>query len=256
MLEDYISKICGVCIVGGVGKRLRPFTNEKPKAILPVGLERKAMLEFVLTPWKKAGIRKYVFCTGYKGEIIENYFGNGEAFGIEIEYSKEEERLETGGAIKNAIDNKKISKENPIVVFYCDDLVRLNAVEFLKTHMRGVENGFKATIVATDKFRTHYGILETTVDEGIKKVVSFEEKPLIDKNANVGIYCLEPEVLEMIDKKRPPFKFEKVILPKLVEKGWLAVFEISWEDWVPINTDKEYEVVIKTNLEDFYSKIS
>jgi NDP-sugar pyrophosphorylase family protein len=257
MLEDYISKVCGVCVVGGVGKRLRPFTDEKPKAMLPVGLERRAMLEFVLMPWKKAGIRKYVFCTGYKSEMIESHFGSGDAFGVKIEYSKEEERLETGGAIKNAIDNKKISKKNPIVVFYCDDLVRLNAVEFFKTHIKGLENGFKATIVATNRFRTHYGILETeTDDEGIKRVVSFEEKPLIDKNANVGIYCLEPEVLKMIDEQKPPFKFERVILPKLVEKEWLAVFEISWEDWIPINTDKEYEIALKTNLKDFYSKIS
>ena len=55
---------------------------------------------------------------------------------------------------------------------------------------------------------------------------------------------------------KAPFKFERVILPELAERGWLAVFEISWEDWIPINTDKEYGIALNTNLEEFYSKTS
>ena len=253
MLKNYLSKICCVSIVGGEGRRLRPYTDNRPKALLPVGLEKKPMLEFTIMPWIKIGVKKYVFCTGYMGEIVENHFKDGEKFGIHIDYSVERTSLETGGAIKNAIDNKKLSKNQPIVIFYCDDLVKLDTKDFLKSHLFGIKHGFKATLVATSKFRPHYGILEVeNVGKGMKRVVDFKEKPLIDKNANVGIYCLEPEVLKLIDKFEPPFKFERMILPELVKRGWLMVYEIPWDNWLPINTDKEYNEVLKMNLTDFY----
>jgi mannose-1-phosphate guanylyltransferase len=252
-----ISNICVVPIVGGVGKRLRPFTNETPKAMLPIGLEKKPMLEFTTMPWVNFGIKKYIFCTCYKSEIIEKYFGNGSRFGVEIDYSKEKNNLETGGVLKNAIDNKKLTTDKPIIIFYCDDIVRLNVKDFVETHIKGVkEFGFKATIVATNKFRVNYGIMDVeTLDKGIKKVTSFNEKPLIEKYANVGIYFLEPEVLELINKCQPPFKFEKLILPELVKKEWLMLHEISHDDWIPINDDKDYEIALKTNLTDFYSRV-
>jgi NDP-sugar pyrophosphorylase family protein len=253
---DRFSRISAVAVIGGVGKRLRPFTNEKPKALLPIGIERKPMLEFTMIPWCGEGIKNYVFCTGYKGEMIEEHFGNGGNFDAKIEYSREMNKLETGGAIKNAIDNKKLTTENSVIIFYCDDIVRLNVKKFISAHVKGVkEFGFKASVVATNKFRAHYGIMEVKpLKEGMKRVMSFEEKPLIEKHANVGIYFLEPEVLEMIDKQKAPFKFERVILPELTKKGWLMLHEISHEDWVPINTDKEYESALNMNMTDFYSK--
>lgn len=257
MLNDYVSRVCGVSIVGGEGKRLRPFTDHKPKALLPAGLEKRPMLEFTIKPWLKLGVKKYVFCTGYRGEMIERHFGNGSKFGVQIDYSVEETKLETGGAIKNAIVNKKLPKNQPIIIFYCDDFVRLNTEDFIKSHILGVKkHGFKATLVATDSFRCDYGIIETeNIDDKIKRVVDFKEKPLIKRHTNVGIYCLEPEVLEYIDSLQPPFKLEKVVIPELMKRGWLMVFEIPWKNWLPINTDKDYENILKTNLTDFYSEV-
>jgi len=254
-LKKYISTLCGVCVVGGRGRRLRPFTSDRPKAILPVGMEKKTMLEFVIKPWIELGIKNYVFCTGYKSELIEGYFGTGKKFGVKIDYSKERINLETGGAIKNAINNKVLNKNAPIVVFYCDDLVRLDLSDLVKMHISGTKHGFKATVVTTDKFRTNYGIVETKLlKNSLKKVTAFKEKPLIEKNANVGLYVFEPEVLELIDRHNAPFKLERVVLPELVERGWLMMHEISWEDWLPVNTDKEYEQVMKIDLTNFYSK--
>ena len=217
-----------MCVVGGVGKRLRPFTSDRPKAMLPVGIEKKPMLEFVMKPWVRLGIKKFVFCTGYKSKLIESYFGNGKTFGIKIEYSREKTNLKTGGAIKNAIKNKTLNKNTPVVVFYCDDLVRLDPTNLIKMHINGKKHGFKATVVTTNKFKTNYGIVEVKLlKNGLKKVTDFKEKPLIEKNANVGLYCFEPEALELIDKHRPPFKLERIVLPELVKRGWLMTHEIS-----------------------------
>ena len=250
--EDYISNLICIAVVGGEGKRLRPFTSDKPKALLPVGIERKPMLEYTMLPWVKTGIKKFVFCVGHRGEEIEKYFGDGSKFGIHIDYSKEEERLETGGAIKNAINNKRLPKDHPIIIFYADDFIRLDPKGLINKHLEGAKNGMKATLVATTHFRTDYGLIETS-DMEIKKVTKFEEKPLIKKSTNAGIYLIEPEVLELIDKEKLPFKFERIIIPKLVDLGWLIAYEISWEDWIPINTDKDYDKILKMNLDDFYS---
>ncbi len=256
MLKNYISSLCGVCVVGGKGKRLEPLTSSRPKAMLPVGVEKKPMLEFVIKPWIRLDVKNYVFCTGYKSELIKNHFENGKNLGIKINYSREKTNLETGGAIKNAIKSKILNKNLPVVVFYCDDLVRLNPSDLVKIHMAGRKHGFKATVVTTNKFKTNYGIVEAKLlKNGLKKVIDFKEKPLIKKNANVGLYIFEPDVLELIDKHQSPFKLEKIILPELVERGWLMMHEIPWEDWMPINTDKEYEKVMKINLTNFYSKV-
>ena len=257
MLRNYISNLRGVCVVGGMGKRLRPFTNDRPKAMLPVGMEKEPMLEFVIKPWIRSGVKNYVFCVGYESELIESFFINGKKYGIKIDYSREKTNLETGGAIKNAINNKILDKSGPVVVFYCDDLVRLSLSDLIKMHITGRKHGFKATLVTTNKFKTNYGVVETKLlRNGLKKVTDFKEKPLIEKNVNVGLYVFEPDVLELIDEHEPPFKLEEVILPGLVERGWLTTFEIPWENWIPINTDKEYEEVMKVNLTDFYTNVS
>jgi NDP-sugar pyrophosphorylase family protein len=149
-----------------------------------------------------------------------------------------------------------LNKKKPIIVFYCDDLVRINPFDLIKMHIKGKRQDFKATLVATNRFKTNYGIVEEKLlKNGLKKVIDFKEKPLIEKNANVGVYCLEPEVLELIDKKLPPFKLERTILPELVERNWLIMHEILWDDWIPVNTDKEYEEILKTDLTSFYSKV-
>jgi mannose-1-phosphate guanylyltransferase len=256
MLKNYVSSLCGVCIAGGVGKRLRPFTDDRPKAMLPVGIEKKPMLEFAIRPWVGLDMKNFVFCTGYKTKLIEDYFEDGKNLGIKIDYSREKNNLETGGAIKNAMQNGILDKNASIIVFYCDDLVRLNPFELIKMHITGKKHGFKSTLVATDKFKTSYGIIEAKAQKnGLKKVNDFKEKPLIEKNANVGVYCFEPEVLDLIEKHQPPFKLERTILPELAERNWLMMHEISWDDWIPINTDKEYEDVMKINLTNFYSKV-
>ena len=182
-MKQYISSLHGVCVVGGRGRRLRPFTTDRPKAMLPLGIEKKPMLEFAIKPWIRLGIKNYIFCTGYKSELIESYLGDGKKFGIKIDYSREKTNLETGGAIKNAINNKVLNKGAPIVVCYCDDLVRLDLSDLVKMHISGTKHGFKATVVTTDKYRTNYGIVETKLlKNGLKKVIDFKEKPLIEKN--------------------------------------------------------------------------
>jgi len=90
-----------VILCGGLATRLRTLTEKIPKSMIEIG--GKPFLEHQLELLKKNGIFDMIFCIGYKGEHIENYFGDGSRFGVKIKYSREkEELLGTGGALKQA----------------------------------------------------------------------------------------------------------------------------------------------------------
>jgi N-acetyl-alpha-D-muramate 1-phosphate uridylyltransferase len=90
-----------VILAGGLGTRLRPLTNTVPKAMVPVN--GKPFLEYELNLLKTNGIFDIVLCVGYLGDIIHDYFGNGERLGIRISYSYDgEELLGVAGALKRA----------------------------------------------------------------------------------------------------------------------------------------------------------
>ncbi|HMT27232.1 MAG TPA: sugar phosphate nucleotidyltransferase, partial [Candidatus Absconditabacterales bacterium] len=90
-----------VILAGGLGTRLRPITETIPKPMVEVN--NKPFLEYQILMLKKYGFKKILMLIGYKGEMIENYFQDGEKYGVKIEYSYEgDELLGTGGAIRNA----------------------------------------------------------------------------------------------------------------------------------------------------------
>ena len=90
-----------VLLVGGLGTRLRPITESVPKPMVEV--EGKPFLEYKIESLKKYGIKKFILCVGYLGHLVEEYFGDGKRFGVDIAYSYErDELLGTAGAVKNA----------------------------------------------------------------------------------------------------------------------------------------------------------
>ena len=89
-----------IILAGGLGTRLRSVVSDRPKPMALV--EGKPFLEYVLQGLKKSGIDDIIFAVGYKGGMVEEYFGDGSRFGIRARYAYEEELLGTAGAIKNA----------------------------------------------------------------------------------------------------------------------------------------------------------
>src|ERR1044072_3754597 len=81
LVKEHKLPVRAVVMVGGKGNRLRPLTEDLPKPMLPVG--DKPLLELIVEQLKQAGIRKVHFATHYKGEIITDYFNNGEGFGVD-----------------------------------------------------------------------------------------------------------------------------------------------------------------------------
>ena len=125
-----------VVLMGGLGTRLREYTKTCPKPL--VDINGKPFFSYQLEIMKIAGFRKYVFCLGYRSEQIEEYFGNGSEFGVEIQYSYDgEELLGTGGAVCKALPYL----EEDFLLIYGDSFMDINFFEVLVRYWQGCREG-------------------------------------------------------------------------------------------------------------------
>ena len=172
-----------VIMSGGLGMRLRPHTENCPKPMLLVA--GKPILEHIIERAKTEGFSHFIIALQYLGHIIEDYFGNGENFGIRIEYLRETTPLGTAGALSLLIPRPEL----PFIVTNGDVLSDIRYGELLDFHARH-------TAIATMAVRLHewqhpFGVVQT---QGVD-IVGFEEKPVARTHINAGIYALSPEAL-------------------------------------------------------------
>lgn len=179
-----------IIMAGGIGKRLRPQTNNCPKPMLKVG--GKPVLELILERALNAGIKKVTISVNYLRHMVEDYFGDGSAFGLDITYLREDKPLGTAGALSGL----KISPTKPFFIMNGDLISEVNFQNLLDFH---VSNGADATMtVRSHETQNPYGVVLT---EGLK-IVGLEEKPSYRANINAGIYVLNPSALKMLPKKQ------------------------------------------------------
>ena len=128
-----------VVLMGGLGTRLKEYTHNRPKPM--VEIEGKPFFEYQLRLMKLAGFRKFVFCLGYRAEMVESYFGDGHQFGVEITYSYDGPRLlGTGGAIRKALP----LLEQDFMLIYGDSFMDINYFEVVVRYRNGLQAGKKA----------------------------------------------------------------------------------------------------------------
>ena len=141
-------------LVGGLGTRVRDALPDLPKPMAPV--RARPFLEYLLADLKKAGQQNIVFCVGHQAEKIEEYFGDGKRFGLDVEYSRERELLGTAGAIKLA--QPLIASENFLLL----NGDCYNAVDFQLLLAQHMSTPASATLVATHvEDRARFGSLES-----------------------------------------------------------------------------------------------
>jgi dTDP-glucose pyrophosphorylase len=223
--KEYPNKV--ILMVGGLGTRLRPLTNDMPKPMLKVG--DKPILETIIDRFKKSGFKNFVFCVNYKAEIIKNYFGNGSKFGVNIEYVDENKRMGTAGALS-------LLKEKPKEAFFVmngDLLTTLDFSYLLEYHHK---NEAVATMAVREhKYQVPFGVVNL---EG-NKIRSIEEKPTFNFFVSAGIYVLEPETIDLIPKNE--FFDMPDLFNKLIEaKKETVSFPIK-EYWTDIGRIEEYK---------------
>ena len=180
-----------VIIAGGLGTRLRPLTNNTPKPMLPIG--EKPILEHLVNWTKKGGIKSVILCVSYLKESIEDYFGDGEKFGVKIEYAISKKPLATAGQLKTAEE----FIEDDFVCMYGDSIFNFSLRNMMKQH-----SSKKAFItMSLNEYKTNfpYGVIETSKNG---KVKSWNEKPEIKANVNMGCYVMNSKVFNLIPKNK------------------------------------------------------
>ncbi|WP_296705873.1 nucleotidyltransferase family protein [Algoriphagus sp.] len=221
-----------VLMVGGRGIRLEPLTQNIPKPLLKVG--NKPILQTILERLHLFGFRNIYLCTNYLSESIEEFCGDGSAFGLSIRYFKEEKKLGTIGAVKYLENQLKL----PFLVMNGDLLTSLNYKSVLDFH---IENNARLTIgSASYEAKVPYGVLQT---EGCH-VTSILEKPTYSFRISGGIYALSPEALSHIPIGNF-FDITDLMEALLKEKESVVAFPIE-EYWLDIGQHQDYE---KANLD-------
>jgi dTDP-glucose pyrophosphorylase len=218
----------GVVMAGGYGKRLYPLTKETPKPMLHVG--DKPILESIISQMRAAEIVDIFVTTHYQSEKIENYFGSGAEFGVNIEYILEDTPLGTVGSLR------RLSQVDRSILLINGDIY--SEVEFDKMLTYHSELGADLTL-AVKKYEINipYGIVE--VVPGQVDVQNFIEKPTYKLFTNAGIYILEPSVIREIPKHGRVEMNQ--LLNILISKNKKLVTFPLLEQWIDIGVPKEYE---------------
>ena len=242
-------------LAAGKGTRVRPITHTIPKPMIPI--LQKPVMEFLLELLREHGFTEVMVNVSHLAEEIENYFRDGQRFGVEIAYSFEG-RIEDGELIGDALGSagglKKIQNfqrffDDTFVVLCGDALIDLNLSEAVRRHR---EKGALASLITKRVPReqvSSYGVVVTDEDGRVR---SFQEKPDVADAAsdmiNTGIYIFEPEVLDYVPSG-VPFDIGSDLFPKLVESG-APFYALPMEfEWVDIGKVPDYWQAIRSVLQ-------
>lgn len=185
-LETPTNKNQVILMLGGLGKRLRPLTNDIPKPMLKVG--NKPIVESIIEGFKQYGYTNFIFSVNYKKEVIQDYFQNGDIMGVSIDYIEEKKRMGTAGAL-SLLENRPTE---PFFVMNGDLLTQVNFDQLMQFHQE--QNAVATMCVREYEYQVPYGVIET---DGVE-LISIKEKPIHRSFVNAGIYVLSPEVFEYI----------------------------------------------------------
>lgn len=177
-----------IIMAGGLGTRLGELTRDTPKPMLHVN--GKPILHRIVESFEAAGFHNFIFCLNYKSEIIQHYFGNGDTLGVDIDYTFEDKRLGTAGAL-SLINKSKLTED--FIVANGDVITSLSFDHLLDTHIK--HHGIATMCIKEYSIQLPYANIISDDDGNLKNL---EEKPLVPFYINAGIYALNPTVLEYI----------------------------------------------------------
>ena len=220
-----------IILAGGKGTRLRPYTTVFPKPLMPIN--DMPILEVVIRQLKKAGFKKVTMAVGHLAELIEAFFNNGNKWGLDITYSREDQPLGTAGplaALKNL--------DHTFLVMNGDVLSDLDYADLVRFHHN---QDAIATIAMYDK--------EVKIDLGIIKsdeqhqIYDYIEKPTLTYQVSMGIYVFDKQVIDFIPAERY-FDLPDLIhtLIKAQQKIVGYRFDGYWKD---IGRREDYEQAVE-----------
>lgn len=221
-------------MAGGLGKRLRPMTNECPKPMLKVG--GRPILESIVEKFRLHGFTNLFVSVNFEGDQIKSYFGDGAQFGVKIQYIEEESPYGTAGAL--ALLPEKPAK--PMIIMNGDLITSLNFQHLLQFHE---EHKKLATMSVCElQLEVPYGVV--SLEEQF--VINVEEKPRQKFFINGGVYVIEPVLIDCIPKNT---HFDMTSLLQLMKEKneKITAFPVR-EYWLDVGRNIDF---IKAN-QDFH----
>jgi NDP-sugar pyrophosphorylase family protein len=216
-----------VILAGGLGTRLRPFTEVIPKPLLPIG--EKSVLELQIERLKRYGFDEIFLATNYKADYLERFVGDGSHYGVRVTLSRESKPLGTAGPLTLLQD--KLTE--PFVVMNGDIL---SLTDFSKLYQFSLEKQAWLTI-AIKRHITPYAFGDVFFDGD--RVTGIEEKPRIVKFILAGIYVMRPDIFTVIPHNTY-YGMDKLI-KDMIARG-LPVVKYELRDyWLDIGEPADYQ---------------
>jgi NDP-sugar pyrophosphorylase family protein len=216
-----------VMLAGGLGTRLRPFTEIIPKPLLPIG--EKSVLEIQIGRLKKYGFDDIFLATNYKADYLERFVGSGAHYGVKITVSREPSPLGTAGPLTLLQD--KLTE--PFIVMNGDIL---SLIDFGKFYQFAMDKQAWLTL-AIRRHITPYAFGDIYFEGD--RVTGIEEKPDIVRFILAGIYVMRPEVLTVIPRDTY-FGMDMLIKEMLSRQLPVVKYEME-EYWLDIGQITDYE---------------
>jgi mannose-1-phosphate guanylyltransferase len=239
-------------LAAGQGTRVRPLTYDLPKPMIPI--LGKPVMEYLVEHLARYGVKEVMVNVSYLHEKIEEYFGEGQRFGVQIGYSFEGYVDDGGKVVPSPLGSagglKKIQEfggffDETTIVLCGDALVDLDIRSALFEHR---QKGALASVITKEVPRdkvSDYGVVVTD-HEG--RVLSFQEKPKPDEAlsnlASTGIYIFEPEAIDLIPSGRQ-FDIGSELFPLMVEKGLPFYAQKRFFNWIDIGKISDYWAVLQ-----------
>jgi len=224
-----------VILAGGLGKRLKPFTEAIPKPLLPIG--EKAVLEIQIERLKMYGFDEIFLATNYKSDYIENFFGDGSRYNVKLKISRESKPLGTAGPVTLL----KRELNEPFVLMNGDIL---SSIDFKKFYDFAFKKNTLLTIsVKKEILPFAFGNIFFEGDY----VTGIEEKPDIITYILAGIYVMKPGIFEYIPEDTY-YGMDTLLKKFISEKIPIAKYEMT-EYWLDIGRLTDYE-----KAQDIYEK--
>ena len=221
--ENYV-----VIMAGGLGSRLGSLTKDIPKPMLLV--KGKPILEYIVESFKSQGFYKFIFCLNHKKEVNQDYFKDGKALDVEIEYLIENKKLGTAGALSLLEKNKF---KEPFFVINGDVITSVDYQSMLNNYILN-----KADALMCTKEESYTNPFAEVIFDDLKNLIDLKEKPTTKFDINLGIYVLNSNVLPLLPINEY-FDMPNLFMKAKEESLNVKVFSVN-DDWVDIGKPLDY----------------
>ncbi len=229
----------GAILAGGYGKRLKPITDEVPKALVQIG-EDYTIMDRQIFDFRNMGVREIYILSGYLGNKIEERYG-GEKYGMKFHYLREAKPLGTLFSIRNLLSERS---DEDVILRNGDTVTDLNFKRFIQFAQ---ESSYWLTMFVI-KMKSPFGIVDLLGDQ----VTEFREKPRLDHFINAGIYYIKKDAFDTFLADYVDKEIETTVFPRLAKKKLTGAYTEE-TFWMGIDSEKDLEQVRReySDREDF-----